>query len=112
MIRRPFSPVPPERAAWSREDRRFESRPQFVSGSLLEGDGFEPSVPSCDRPKCELLSGDHSGGTPARIRFGVLLNADLSRGTDGPNPLRSSAEPVANLVRVVRYNLANLHART
>jgi len=76
----------------------FESGCGRETDSLLEGTGFEPSVPprkGADASCVGSLSPDLSvGGEPTR---GDIERLVVSRGTDGSNPIPSSKESAANL---------------
>jgi hypothetical protein len=60
----------------------------FVRDSLLEGDGFEPSVPGTKEPV--FCCGRRITGTNGSPKNGCFL-----RGTDGSNPSPSSKESVS-----------------
>src|SRR5438105_13529285 len=47
----------------------------FAADSPLEGDGFEPSVPSCDRPSANSWVAITPAKIPALVRFGRVINA-------------------------------------
>src|ERR1700719_2760597 len=54
---------------------RFASvaEPTISPDSLLEGDGFEPSIPSCDRPSANSRGPITRAKIPALIRFGHVI---------------------------------------
>ena len=84
-------------AAGSRPDRSRAAsyiRPceaKFAVDSLLEGAGFEPSVPHKKQPF--LAAAVRSRNSPSATKTGSFLP-----GTDGSNPSPSSEESGANLV--------------
>ena len=78
-----------------RRSQAWGLRNRWFADSSLEGDGFEPSVPSCDRqvrtpegrsPGRKYLHSLHSLGS------GVLFNAGPPRGTGSSNPPLSREE--------------------
>src|SRR6266478_742490 len=101
----PLSPYDLRTAAGRGPERfpaghRWDSSPKirFAQDSPLEGTGFEPSVPRGKGPTLcvsVLFRSDFSvGGEPSR---GDIERLVVSRGTDGSNPVPSSAESSANL---------------
>src|ERR1700719_2907295 len=54
---------------------RFASvaEPTISPDSLLEGDGFEPSIPSCDRPSANSRGPITRAKIPALISFGHVI---------------------------------------
>jgi hypothetical protein len=63
----------------------------FVADSLLEGDGFEPSVRGTKEPVF-VAEGE------LRDRTGAAQKGCFLCGTDGSNPSPSSGESSANLI--------------
>jgi hypothetical protein len=49
------------------------AEPTISPDSLLEGDGFEPSIPSCDRPSANSRGPITRAKIPALIRFGHVI---------------------------------------
>jgi len=72
-------------------DKLCAPKLEFAVDSLLEGTGFEPSVPRECRPRFETdllpLRHGHSAEENRRI---------FARGTDGSNPVPSSGESGTN----------------
>ena len=64
---------------------------RFASDSLLEGDGFEPSVPGTKEPVL-VAEGE------LRDRTGAAKKGCFLYGTDGSNPSPSSGESAKTLV--------------
>jgi hypothetical protein len=64
---------------------------RFAPDSLLEGDGFEPSVPHKKQPF--LAAPVRSRNSPSATKIGSFVP-----GTDGSNPSPSTGELVANLI--------------
>src|SRR5580704_1885672 len=76
--------------AFKTRDRSMPARTKFARDSLLEGGGFEPSVPGAKEP-VSFAEGELRGierGRPTKV---VSL-----RGTDGSNPSPSSGESGTN----------------
>src|ERR1700720_3154388 len=68
---------------------------RFAPDSLLEGDGFEPSVPHKKQPF--LAAPVRSRNSPSATKTGSFVP-----GTDGSNPSPSSGESSANLTSSIR----------
>jgi hypothetical protein len=71
---------------------------KFACDSLLEGAGFEPSVPrGCARRVACRFSCASTFSVGGELSRGDIQRLVVSRGTDGSNPSPSSKESVASL---------------
>src|ERR1700736_609129 len=86
-------PHPAPVARYAAEPRRRRDMPSIgqETDSLLEGDGFEPSVPHKKQPF--LAAPVRSRNSPSATKTGSFVP-----GTDGSNPSPSSEESGANLI--------------
>jgi hypothetical protein len=79
------------------------ARNKFARDSLLEGNGFEPSVPHKKQPF--LASPVRSRNSPSATKIGSIVP-----GTDGSNPSPSRGESTANLAVAVGRSATPLKA--